>query len=93
MEAAKEEDIPEDHIVIWNKLFKHVFDVMALQTLSPKQIENAKTLKNMLANIPHPTGQFKRIIRDSWAAAKRNSAIAPKTFLKYLQTLKYSLNM
>lgn len=82
MEAAKEEEIPEDHIVIWNKLFKHVFDVMALHTLSPKQIENAKTLKNMLSNIPHPTGPFKRIIRDSWAAAKRNSAIAPKTFLK-----------
>ena len=82
MESAKEEEIPEDHIVIWNKLFKHVMDF-----LFPKQIENAKTLKNLLSNLHNPTGQFKRIIRDSWSAAKHNSDIAPKTFLKYYRHL------
>jgi len=82
MESAHEEGAPEEHITVFNKILKHAFDVMALHSMSPKQVEKWKNWKKQL-NLPEVTGKFKKIIRDSWAAAKLNSDIAPNALLKY----------
>ena len=45
MESAREEGAPEEHITVFNKILKHAFDIMALYSMSPKQVDKWKNWK------------------------------------------------
>ena len=74
----------------WQKAFDYVNDVMAAAaTVSVNGVPLDANVKRIVSRI---ASKDRQLVRDSWYLARRNSNIAPKVFLKYVNSFIPSSN-